>query len=262
MVCRVLVVRATDGITLIDTGFGVDDVSEPSRLGWVRFGLGIKLRREQTARAQLEAQGIEPSRVRDIVLSHLDLDHAGGIHDFRDATLHASRREVEAATTRKGWGEKLRYRPRQFEPIQVGSAQSEVDRWKLYPCHEGDAPVAESPATEDWFGFHSVPIDTTSLPEGALRFVSLPGHTRGHCGVAMRQRDRWLLYVGDSYYSQSELDPASDSIALRWFRRSIDVDPRAARATLERLRELRQNEDVRMIGSHDPRESISETSSD
>lgn len=239
MICRVLVIESGSDLTLIDTGFGLRDVDVPQRLGWARLGLGLKLRAGDCARSQLEAGGRDPERVRDIVLTHLDLDHAGGVEDFPDSRVHVSSREAEAAQTRRSLGERLRYRPQQLTP----------DRWQLYSPENSE---------ENWFGFASQRI-TTQSSDLDLRLVSLPGHTRGHCGVALRSDEQhWLLHVGDSYYSRTELDPGSDSWALRRFRASIDFDPQHARNTLSKLRELEENSEVSLIGSHDPRESLPE----
>jgi hypothetical protein len=33
------------------------------------------------------------------------------------------------------------------------------------------------------------------------------GHTRGHCGIALRMGDRWLLHCGDIYGYYRQVDP-------------------------------------------------------
>jgi glyoxylase-like metal-dependent hydrolase (beta-lactamase superfamily II) len=38
-------------------------------------------------------------------------------------------------------------------------------------------------------------------------FVPFPGHTRGHCAVAVRHGDRWLLHCGDTYGYYRQSDP-------------------------------------------------------
>lgn len=53
---------------------------------------------------------------------------------------------------------------------------------------------------DEWFGFGSV----TVLDDDVL-LIPLQGHTRGHCGVAVRRADGgWLLHAGDSYFHQSK----------------------------------------------------------
>ena len=55
-------------------------------------------------------------------------------------------------------------------------------------------------AGDDWFGFDAV----TALGDDVL-LVPLRGHTRGHCGVAVRRPDGgWLLHAGDAYFHAGE----------------------------------------------------------
>jgi hypothetical protein len=77
--------------------------------------------------------------VRHILITHLDFDHAGGLEDFPNATVHLTAREREVADQRKGgvFVGRRRYRPGQW---------NEVTSWKLYPFGGG----------EKWFGFDSV----------------------------------------------------------------------------------------------------------
>lgn len=77
------------------------------------------------------------------------------------------------------------------------------------------------------------------------------GHTHGHCGVAIRFEDRWLLHVGDAYYLRAELStddhPVSQLAALR-----ADDDGQRRRS-LSALCNLHHahGSDVEMFGYHD-----------
>ncbi len=46
------------------------------------FKLVIMVDLRLTAFERLKTRGIEPEQVTDIILIHLDNDHAGGVHDF------------------------------------------------------------------------------------------------------------------------------------------------------------------------------------
>ena len=83
------------------------------------------------------------------------------------------------------------------------------------------------------------------------RLVPLPGHTLGHCGVAVWQGDRWLLHVGDAYYLRVELatddHPVSALTALR-------ADDNIRRlASLNQLRRLAREHhaEIDLFGYHD-----------
>ena len=72
--------------------------------------LNVRLREEETAVRQIEALGFSPSDVRHIVITHLDFDHAGGLEDFPNATVHLMDAEFSAATgPRRGFVPRSRY---------------------------------------------------------------------------------------------------------------------------------------------------------
>jgi glyoxylase-like metal-dependent hydrolase (beta-lactamase superfamily II) len=91
-------VERTDGLVLIDTGFGLDDMRNVRQLG-MAFNIAFRpqAREAETAIEQLRALGFQPEDVREIVVTHLDLDHAGGLPDFPGANVHVLSRELHAA---------------------------------------------------------------------------------------------------------------------------------------------------------------------
>ncbi|MBB4904831.1 MBL fold metallo-hydrolase [Actinophytocola algeriensis] len=99
VVCHCLVIEAEHGLVLVETGFGAVDVTQPS----VALGDAFLERTapvlspSETAAAQLIARGYAPSDVTDIVLTHLDLDHSGGLPDFPGARVHLHDAEYRAA---------------------------------------------------------------------------------------------------------------------------------------------------------------------
>lgn len=75
-----LVATDSSGLVLIDTGLGLADVADKTRLGkgYVWFNRP-RLDPADTAIRQIQALGLRPEDVRHIVLTHLDVDHAGGM---------------------------------------------------------------------------------------------------------------------------------------------------------------------------------------
>jgi glyoxylase-like metal-dependent hydrolase (beta-lactamase superfamily II) len=111
------------------------------------------------------------------------------------------------------------------------------------------------PEGEKWFGFSAV-RSLVGLPPEVL-LVPLTGHTRGHAGVAVQDRDGgWLLHAGDAYFYRGELDPDAPRCppGLRAYQALMEVDRRARLANQRRLRELvrTQGAAVRVISAHDP----------
>jgi glyoxylase-like metal-dependent hydrolase (beta-lactamase superfamily II) len=238
IVCHCLLIE-TDraGLVLVDTGFGLADVQQPRRLNtFFRWVSRMRLREADTARRQIEALGFSAADVRHIVLTHLDFDHAGGIADFPGATVHVLDAELAAATSRRGAIERGRYRPIQWEGAIA---------WQPYAA-DG----------ERWFGFTCV-RDLVGLPSDIL-IVPLAGHTLGHCGVAIRTPDAWLLHAGDAYFFRGEMDPRDYRCTpmLRFYQRLMAADNAMRVANQARLRRLAQTHRrlIRIFCAHDARE--------
>ena len=152
---------------LVDTGFGLDDMREPApaRAALRHAVPPAGSRGRDRDRAGPRARLRSPSDVRHIVATHLDLDHAGGLPDFPDAEVHVLGRELEAAL-HPSWRERARY---------VAAHWAHGPKWVEHEA-EGD----------DWFGFESVRMLPGSDAE--ILLIPLPGHTRGHTGVAIKRR--------------------------------------------------------------------------
>jgi glyoxylase-like metal-dependent hydrolase (beta-lactamase superfamily II) len=236
-VCHCLLVEADVGLVLVDSGLGLEDVRDPKRrLGRPFVSLfHPRLVEEDTAVRQVERLGFRPEDVRDIVLTHLDPDHAGGLSDFPWATVHLHAAEQEAANRRTLWIERLRYRPVQ---------------WQHRPTW--------APATADgerWFGFECVRALAGLPPE--ILLLPLSGHTRGHSAVAVLGQERWNVHAGDAYFDHHEMQPSPSSTpGLRLFQRVMAVDDRARVHNAARLRELTNHhpKEVATFCAHDPAE--------
>lgn len=233
MVCHCLLIEGSDGLVLVDTGFGTDDVRDPRRLGRMFTALvQPRMQIADTAVEQLRRLGFNAGDVRHIVLTHLDLDHAGGLPDFPDAEVHVPARELEAAL-HPSLRERQRYK---------GAHWAHGPRW-----------IQHGGGGEEWFGFEGVRILPASEQE--ILLIPLTGHTRGHTGVAVKGPDGWLLHCGDAYFHNGELrTPPRCPPGLSAFIALNEVDRRKRLANVERLRELaaRHGEDVQLICSHDP----------
>ncbi|MCA9674330.1 MAG: MBL fold metallo-hydrolase [Kofleriaceae bacterium] len=233
MVCHCLVVETDAGLVLVETGLGTADVAEASRRlrrSWrllARPGLDVA----DTAVRQLAALGFAPDDVRHIVVTHLDLDHAGGIPDFPRATVHVHRRELAAATARATRKARNRYVPAHL---------ADPARWRTY-----------EETGERWFGFDSVRALGDTDPEIVL--VPLPGHTEGHTAVAVRDGARWLLHCGDAYFHRNTLVGARAPLALAWFERRMETEAAPRRRNAARLAELARDhgDEIVIFNAHD-----------
>ncbi|MDE2150220.1 MAG: MBL fold metallo-hydrolase [Gammaproteobacteria bacterium] len=234
IVCHCLLIEGRGGLILIDTGLGSALMERRVPLHADVKMLGVQLDPACTAKAQIEALGYQAADVRDIVVTHLDFDHAGGLGDFPQARIHVYGVELDAARARRGFVERSRYWP------ELWSADT---RWLVHP-----------EAGQRWFDFDAV----RALPgeDAEVLLVPLAGHTRGHAGVAVKNRDGWLLHCGDAYFFHTEIavDPYCPA-GLSLFQRLLAADNRRRLHNQVRLQQLkREHGDVELFCAHCPHE--------
>lgn len=233
MVAHCLLVERPEGLLLVDTGLGTGDLASPGRLGQpFRALLRPALDHAETAIAQVRALGHDPRDVTDIVLTHLDLDHAGGLGDFPHARVHVYDAELDAALN-PSLQERGRYRAPQW---------AHGPRW-----------VQHHAAGDAWIGLESV----TVLGDDVL-MIPLAGHSRGHCGVAVRRPGGgWLLHAGDAYFAAGEKEtPPSCPPGLRLFQAFTQADAALRHANQQRIRALHAShrDELTIFSAHDPAE--------
>lgn len=233
-----LLIETEQGLVLVDTGYGLQDVQRPhSRLPWLWPAiLNVRLHERDTAIRQIEALGFSARDVRHIVLTHLDFDHAGGIEDFPEARVHVLAIEREAAARKRHtFVGNQRYRPAQWDT---------VTDWRTY-----------APNGEPWFGFDAV-RQLDGLPPEIL-MVPLRGHTEGHAGIAVQTSEGWLLHAGDAYLHHSQMDLSRHTCTpgLAVYQHIMDTNRPQRRTNQERLRELKRSENsIDVFCSHDAAE--------
>ncbi|MFJ5802050.1 MBL fold metallo-hydrolase [Streptomyces decoyicus] len=238
-VCHCLLVETDrDGLVLIETGLGLDDVRRPQDSldpEWVELAQPW-LRPAETARQQIERLGYAASDVRHIALTHLDVDHCGGLPDFPEAQVHLMASELRAAVAE---APSFRYRPAHW---------AHGPRWVTYE--------PDSAGGEEWAGFAGVhPL--TGVASDVL-MMPLGGHSAGHAGFAVRDGDGWLLHAGDAYFYHREIaadDPHSHPL-LDLIQLHAQVDEELRIANQGRLREAAAGgageERIRVVNAHDP----------
>ncbi|CRK61338.1 hypothetical protein [Alloactinosynnema sp. L-07] len=236
MVCHVLLVETAEGLVLIDTGFGEADLASlPGTLPREFVHLVRPVADpSMSAIRQVEALGHKASDVRHILLTHMDLDHAGGLRDFPDATVHVYGPEHQVATAQATYRDRQRFRAAQW---------AHEPKWEIYPDADG----------EPWFGFESV-RGLVGLSDDFL-LVPLTGHTRGHVGIAVNAPDGWLLHAGDAFFHRGEVDPAELPVPplLSMFETIMQADKKSRLANQARLRELVRDHgaEVTAFSAHD-----------
>ncbi|WP_375001235.1 MBL fold metallo-hydrolase [Aeromicrobium sp. CTD01-1L150] len=233
---HVLLVHTDDGLILIDTGFGTADVLDPvTRIGPIRRLLRPELDLRHTLVHQLRERGHTPGDVTHIVLTHLDLDHCGGLSDFPDAQVHTTADEHAAAVTAPDTLDKRRYRPAQLA------------HGPRFTLHEGRG--------DEWrFGLTGHQV----LP--GVTIVPMPGHTRGHAAVAVESATGTVIHAGDATFDASTIGdhspqgrPLRRLQTVRAFEQVVGRDRRRIRANHRELRRLATLPDVLVVPAHDAR---------
>lgn len=236
LVCHVLLIETPTGLALVDTGLGLRYGADPGKLfGPSRFFVRPVFDEAEAAIRQVQALGFDPHDVRDIILTHFDADHVGGIGDFPWARVHLTSDEATAALAPRTLTEKARYLPAQRD-------------------HHPDLVRHDPAAGDRWRGFAAA-TELTEIGDGIV-LLALPGHSRGHAAVAVEAGDdRWILHVGDSFYHHGQIDGhGKPPIALTGMERVIAYNWPQVRDNHHRLRELWSTADpgLQIVNAHDP----------
>lgn len=204
------------GKVLFDTGNALNVAADPEKhWGDVVRIYYPKMHPEQFVTHQLQHIGIEPEAIDYVVLSHLHLDHAGGVGYFPRAKYVVQRQELHWAYV-PDFYQKAAYIRADFD--------REVD-WLILEGRDDD--------DYDLFG------------DGSLRIWFTPGHTPGHQSLLVRlERSGDFLLSGDSCYTEEILN--EDVLpGLVW-------QPSEAIRSIRRLRQARDALGVQIVTGHDP----------
>jgi glyoxylase-like metal-dependent hydrolase (beta-lactamase superfamily II) len=186
LVTHCLLIETSEGLMLVDTGFGTRDYTQPTP--YVKIFIKVsyfKRNLEETAIYQVRRLGYDPVEVKYIAVTHMHLDHVGGLQDFRNAKVHIFSDEYQAITD-----------PQCLEEREICRREHWAygPDWVIHECQE-----------QKWFGFDCTPA--TTIGDTEFFFVPLPGHTRGHSAVVIRTPDGWLMHCGDAYVYHGGVDP-------------------------------------------------------
>jgi glyoxylase-like metal-dependent hydrolase (beta-lactamase superfamily II) len=232
LVCHCLLIEGSDGLTLVDTGLGLQDVRNFERFkSNFRFNqiAKPKLDLEETAFIQITKMGFNPKDVKNIIVTHFDSDHIGGLADFPDATIHVHKVEWEAAQNPRSLKEKARYLKLRWEQNRdVKTYESDGDLWHGLKRVQNLEDIDKS-----------------------IYLVSLPGHTRGHAGVLIEGTDE-IFFAGDAFVNEIQLKKDKAPLPIQLYNQLTHEDPLLAEKTLSNLKDLKiQKPDLNLFCSHD-----------
>lgn len=192
------------GTFVIDTGFAADDAAARGR---------TLLR---TAAEGLDTVGVDAATVRDVILTHMHYDHAGGCDMFPEATFHLQAAEMRFATGPHMCAASQRDA---FTAGHVAGMVRRVFEGRV-TFHDGDRDIA------------------TGL---SVHFIG--GHTMGLQVVRVRTRRGWVVLASDASHFYENMEAAAP------FPIVFDVDEMIR--GYARLNELADSPD-HIIPGHDP----------
>lgn len=164
---NIALVRSGDRLILIDSGVG-DGFEYFSRAG--------------RSVLRLETAGIDLAAITDIVITHMHMDHVGGLN-------------VD--------GVKAKLRP----DVRIHVAAAEVEFWKHPDFSRTVMPEAVPPALRkaaarfvELYSDNIVPFDRTVEVAAGVTARVTGGHTPGHCVVDVASQGEKLTFVGDMIF--------------------------------------------------------------
>jgi glyoxylase-like metal-dependent hydrolase (beta-lactamase superfamily II) len=207
-----------EGVIVVDTGAAAHLKSLPRWHPYFRFAVRFDIEPEQEVGPQLRGLGIGARDVKTVVLTHLHIDHDGGLAHFPHSRILASAGEI--ARTSGIAGAMLGYLPK---------------RWPKWFAPE---PLAWQPTACGPFA-SSAPISAA----GDVIAVPTPGHTPNHLSVVVRDGDHEIMLAGDASYLESTM--LSGTVD------GVSPDETVAAATLARIREFCSQRPVVYLPAHD-----------
>lgn len=211
------VIEHPEGTIVIDTG-ETALASRPEHLknggmnGWLNKQLArMNIDENSTIKAQLNRLDIQPQDVRWVVLTHLHLDHAGGLEYFPNSEIVVSHQEyVRPYAFVEG------IYPSWFKPTLIG--------------HYDDIGGV----------FESGHVLTKA---GDVIIVPTPGHTLHHQSVIFKTSEINFFFAGDASFNVKHMQSG--------FVPGINLDRSMAKLTLERIKAYCIENPTAYLPSHD-----------
>jgi N-acyl homoserine lactone hydrolase len=214
------VVDHPDGVIVVDTGQGAHLLDAARSLHpYHRWEVAFRLEREEEIGPQLRALGIGARDVKHVVLTHLHVDHDGGLAHFPQTKILVSRGELATA---RGWKGRLRgYLPQRwptwFDPVPLDLAR-------------------------DPYGPFSASTRLTAA--GDVVAVATPGHTPNHVSVVVEDQGTTYFLAGDASYDQR--------LMLAGRIDGVSLDDDVAAATLRAISRFATTRRMVYLPTHDP----------
>jgi N-acyl homoserine lactone hydrolase len=218
------VIDHPEGVIVVDTGQGLHLLeSNKSLHPYIRWETAFRMNREEEIGPQLRALGIGPRDVKRVVLTHLHVDHDGGLAHFPHSEILVAHGELRTAS---GWAGRFRgYLP---------------NRW---PSWFDPKPLDFAPEA---FGPFAAAKRLTKA--GDVVAVATPGHTANHLSIIVEQDGTTFFLAGDTSYDER--------LMLAGQIDGVSADDEVASATLAAIKRFTQYRPTVYLPTHDPQSAI------
>jgi N-acyl homoserine lactone hydrolase len=214
------VIDHPEGVIVVDTGQGAHLLETGKSLHpYIRWEVAFRINPEQEIGPQLRTLGIGPRDVKRVVLTHLHIDHDGGLAHFPQTEILVARGELRTAS---GWMGRVRgYLP---------------NRW----------PSWFNPVPLDLEGepFGPFAASTRLTNAGDVIAVATPGHTVDHLSVLVEDEGITYFLAGDTSYDER--------LMLSGGIDGVSADDDVASATLGAIRQFSRDCQTVYLPTHDP----------
>jgi N-acyl homoserine lactone hydrolase len=208
-----------EGVIVVDTGSAAHLKRLPRWHPYFRFAARFDIEPEQEAGPQLRNLGIGARDVKTVMLTHLHIDHDGGLAHFPRSRIVADRGEIARAAGVAG--------------VLQGYLRNRWPRWlEPQPLAWQDSPYG--------------PFARCACLTAAGDVIAVPtaGHTPGHIAVVVHDGEADIMLAGDASYLETTM--------LRGMVDGVSRDEATARTTLGKIRQLCAERPIVYLPTHDP----------
>jgi N-acyl homoserine lactone hydrolase len=210
----IFLIEHPKGLVLFDTGCNPQVAVDPVGCwGKIADYLHVRMKPEEAVDQQLRLHGYKPEDVKYVVVSHLHLDHSGGLALFPQAKFFIMKGELNYA----------------YWPDRHARASFKIN--DLLPTRR--------------FDWNELEADTDLFGDGSLVMLKTPGHTPGQASLMIRfRRQPPLLITGDTAHIRRQIETLSPM--------PTDFDRQMATDSIRRIRQIRDGREARIWVMHDP----------
>jgi glyoxylase-like metal-dependent hydrolase (beta-lactamase superfamily II) len=200
---NVFLVRTGDRCSLVDTGFGV-------------FGPG-----ESALVERLADIGLTPDKIDAVLLTHMHMDHIGGL---------------------------LKDGKRVFPKAVIHVARAELDYWLSRAAREpGNRNALLAQSVAGVYGRDIAPTFTPGMEiQPGVTALDASGHTPGHTVFHVRAGDKELLIIGDLLHAAALQFPLPEECP------TYDMDVPDAIKSRKRILDMAAEKGIPVAGMHIP----------